>query len=216
MSDLEGQSSTVTPDESSLNNSPAATESSESLPPTSPYFEAWLQSVKPTLSTEENLSPGNEHYPQTSVAVDQGPAPGEFRFEGALPIDCYVSGVISSLTGTLIVGEAGEVEADVSAANAIINGLVRGSIRATESVELTSSARVIGNIETPALSIQPGAVFEGQCHVLPQSHEASAEEDEQSLVASPTNSMVSSQRLPTKPYKEEMEEAEPLAAVAGR
>ena len=101
-------------------------------------------------------------------------------------------------------------------ANATINGLVRGSIRATESVELTSSARVIGNIETTALSIQPGAIFEGQCRFLPRSHEANAEEDEQSRVASPTNSMVSSQRLPTKPYKEETEEAEPLAAVAGR
>src|SRR5437870_4766852 len=211
MSDFEGPSSTVTPDESSLNNSSAATESSESLPATSPYFEAWLESVKPALITEENLSPATEHYPQTSVSVDHRPAPGEFRFEGALPIDCYVSGVISSRTGTLIVGEGGEVEADIFVANATINGLVRGSIRATESVELTSSARVIGNIETTALSIQPGAIFEGQCRFLPRSHEANAEEDEQSRVASPTNSMVSSQRL-----KEEMEEAEPLAAVAGR
>ena len=216
MSDLEGQSSTVTRDESSLNNSPAATESSESLPATSPYFEAWLESVKPALSTEENLSPATGHYPQTSVAVEHRPAPGEFRFEGLLPIDCYVSGVISSLTGMLIVGQGGEVEADIFVANATINGLVRGSIHASESVELTSSARVIGNIETRTLSIQPGALFEGQCRFLPRSHEAIAEEDEQSSVASPTISMASSQRLPTEPYKGEMVEAELMVAVAGR
>jgi cytoskeletal protein CcmA (bactofilin family) len=44
---------------------------------------------------------------------------------------------------------------------------VRGDIHATGKVELGSTSRVIGDIETPELAIQPGAVFEGRCAFPP-------------------------------------------------
>ena len=72
-----------------------------------------------------------------------------------------------SLTGTLVVSETAEVEAEVNVGVAIIEGQLVGDIHATERVEIGSHARVIGNIETPSLSIQPGAVFEGRCIFQP-------------------------------------------------
>jgi cytoskeletal protein CcmA (bactofilin family) len=45
----------------------------------------------------------------------------------------------------------------------VVFGEVNGNIKATQLVELKSSARVKGNIETPSLVIEKGVVFEGAC-----------------------------------------------------
>jgi cytoskeletal protein CcmA (bactofilin family) len=143
--------------DSPLNQAFTSSEFADFLPDTSRHFEAWLENLKPALETAGNPALARP------LAVDNTPAPGELRFEGTLRIDCYVTGSLRSLTGTLIVSETAEVESDVAVATAIIDGFLRGDINASERVELQSHARVIGNIESPALTIQPGAVFEGRC-----------------------------------------------------
>jgi cytoskeletal protein CcmA (bactofilin family) len=120
-------------------------------------FTAWLESLKPALEPDKNIV----------SAVKEAPAAGELRFEGTLRVDCYVTGRLRSLSGTLIASETAEIESDIFVATAIIDGVMHGDIHATERVELQSHARVFGFIESPALAIQPGAVFEGQCHFLP-------------------------------------------------
>lgn len=96
-------------------------------------------------------------------AVATVPEPREITFEGTLRINGYVAGMIRSSNGNLIVDAGGEVDADIAVHHATIYGCVRGDIHAKEKVELGGSARVIGDIETVALSIEPGAVFEGRC-----------------------------------------------------
>jgi len=91
----------------------------------------------------------------------------EINFEGTLTVEGYAAGLICSPEGTLIVGEKGEIDGDILVHIAIVNGTVRGEIRATKKVELGASSRVIGDIETMELAIQPGAVFEGRCAFPP-------------------------------------------------
>jgi cytoskeletal protein CcmA (bactofilin family) len=141
---------------SPLNQSFTSGELVDSLPDTSLYFEAWLENLKPSLEPRKNQP--------ADPAVAHAPAPGEISFEGTLRVAGHAAGFLRSLTGTLIIGESGEVEADIVVAIAIIDGLLRGNIHATERVVLGSHARVFGNIESPTLSIAPGAVFEGECH----------------------------------------------------
>jgi len=140
-----------------LSQSSPSGEFADFLPDTSSYFEVWLADLHQPL---HSLAP------QPPAAVDEH-APSEFRFEGTLQVDGYAKGLIHSLTGTLLLSEAAELESNIVVATAIINGRVLGDIYATKRVELLSHARVIGNIESPALAIQPGAVFEGECHYLP-------------------------------------------------
>ena len=104
-----------------------------------------------------------DHPAQNQSDVTALPQPREITFEGTLRINGYAAGVIRSNEGSLIVEADGEVDAEISVHDATINGCVRGDIRATEKVELGGSARVVGDIETVALSIEPGAVFEGRC-----------------------------------------------------
>lgn len=91
---------------------------------------------------------------------------GDTHFQAMLRVDGHLTGSVSSDSGTLIIGSSGQVDANVNVAAAMINGAVNGDIIATERLELGRSARVIGNIQTPKLVIEEGAILEGACNML--------------------------------------------------
>jgi cytoskeletal protein CcmA (bactofilin family) len=91
---------------------------------------------------------------------------GETTFHAMLRIDGHLTGRVSSEGGTLIVGSTGRVDANMLVAAAMINGTVNGDIVASEKVELGRSARVMGNIQTPRLVVEDGAIFEGSCAMI--------------------------------------------------
>ena len=91
---------------------------------------------------------------------------GETSFQAMLRIDGHLTGKVSSESGTLIVGSSGRLDANVAVSSAIISGTVNGDIVAAEKLELTRTARVIGNVQTPRLVIEDGAIFEGGCTML--------------------------------------------------
>ena len=167
MSEPRGQVSHPKAKAAGLSQSSASGEFADFLPDTSSYFETWLADLHQPRQLQKNLTP-------QPPGIDDEHAPSEFRFEGTLQVDGYAKGLIHSLTGTLILTEGAELESNIVVATAIINGRVLGDIHATERVELLSHARVIGNIESPALAIQPGAIFEGECHFLPPSFKSAA------------------------------------------
>lgn len=97
---------------------------------------------------------------------------GETSFQAMLRVDGHLTGRVTSEAGTLIIGSSGRVDANILVGTAMINGTVNGDIVATEKIELGRTARVIGNVQTPRLMIEDGAVFEGSCSML-KSREAS-------------------------------------------
>ncbi len=91
---------------------------------------------------------------------------GEATFKAMLRVDGHLSGRVSSTSGTLIIGANGKVDANVEVAVAIIHGSVNGDVIATQRLELGRAAKVNGNIQTPSLVIEQGAIFEGSCKML--------------------------------------------------
>src|SRR5260221_6484641 len=91
---------------------------------------------------------------------------GEASFKSMLRVDGRFSGRITSGTGTLIVGAGGQVDANVEVSVAQIHGVVNGDIIAGQRIELGRAAKVSGNIQTPSLVIEQGAVFEGSCKMV--------------------------------------------------
>jgi len=89
---------------------------------------------------------------------------GELSFDDTFRIDGKFEGKIKS-GSELILGDSAEVVADVSVGRISINGMLKGSVRATERVELLSGARVSGDISTPILKIDEGANFQGSCQM---------------------------------------------------
>ncbi len=90
---------------------------------------------------------------------------GTLSFEKTVRIDGSFKGDITS-SGTLVIGESGFVEGNVKVGTALINGEVKGTVDATERVELHSPARLCGDIKTPTLIIGEGTSFDGKCVML--------------------------------------------------
>ncbi|HKB67351.1 MAG TPA: polymer-forming cytoskeletal protein [Pyrinomonadaceae bacterium] len=143
-------------------------DTNDSLAATDPFgigrsFDRWLQDLEAARNpfareTEAEKAEDSEIY--------IGSFPGsncEIAFEGVLHFDGYSMGNMSSPEGTLVLTKRGRIEADVNVRAAVINGWVTGNITATESVVLESEARVTGQIQTRALSVRLGAVFDGEC-----------------------------------------------------
>ncbi len=89
---------------------------------------------------------------------------GELAFEETFRIDGKFDGKIRS-GSELILGDTAEVSADISVGRLSVNGTLKGSIKATQRVELLAQARVTGDITTPILKIEEGARFQGSCQM---------------------------------------------------
>lgn len=77
------------------------------------------------------------------------------RFEGTL-----------DTKGTLTIGEKAFVNANIVGDEITIAGRVTGEVIAKKSLKLISPARVDGNIKTPLLEIDKGAVLNGNCQMV--------------------------------------------------
>ncbi len=128
---------------------------------------------------------------------------GETTFESMLRIDGHLKGQVSSEDGTLIIGSTGQVDADVMVSSAIINGAVNGDVVASEKITLGRTARVVGNIHTPRLIIEDGAVLEGSCSMI-RSQEAL-----ESRVADSQKGFSTSELVPTVDEEDDDDVEEP-------
>lgn len=88
---------------------------------------------------------------------------GEIRFKDLLRVDGKVSGKIVS-EGELVIGENGEVEAEISVGILSVSGRITGQVHAAEKVEIHPKGRVHGDmtIAKANLVIHEGGVFEGK------------------------------------------------------
>ena len=87
---------------------------------------------------------------------------GELEFEDTMRIDGKFNGRIHS-KNELIVGESAVIEGDVHVGRIAISGTVIGKIRADQRVEIHRNGKVYSDIDTPALIIEEGAIFQGNC-----------------------------------------------------
>lgn len=82
------------------------------------------------------------------------------RFEG------YIRGTLKGKEGSeLVLGENGVVEGNIDGDVVIIDGFVRGDIKALRKVVISETGRVIGEIQAPSVAIKFGGYFDGKCEM---------------------------------------------------
>lgn len=91
---------------------------------------------------------------------------GEIKFSEIMRVDSTISGTVTSDSGSLLIMERGRVKATVTVGSVEVSGTVEGTITAKTNVKIHPTGRVYGDIYTPALIIEHGAVFDGKCHML--------------------------------------------------
>lgn len=90
---------------------------------------------------------------------------GKLQCPSNLRIDGQFSGEIDC-RGTIIIGELGEVQSNISAAQVIIAGKVLGEIKCHGKLIITATGTIIGNCEAEYLVIHEGGILNGSCSVL--------------------------------------------------
>ena len=85
---------------------------------------------------------------------------GKLTFKGTVRIDARFKGSIVT-NDVLVVGEHARIDAEITCGSVIVDGEVNGDIKAKSAVELHRVARVRGNVETPSLVVEKGAVVQG-------------------------------------------------------
>ena len=86
---------------------------------------------------------------------------GEVRGEEDLIVRGRIDGRVQ-LTQTLTVEKGATVQADVDVRHLVVSGTVVGTIVASESVKLTSTARVVGDLASPRVMMEAGAAYRGR------------------------------------------------------
>jgi cytoskeletal protein CcmA (bactofilin family) len=113
-----------------------------------------------------------EAAPRTSPPANRSVAPftsidatteisGKLRCGETIRIDGRVKGEIRC-EKTVIIGQGAIVEATIQADAVVIGGEVKGDIVAKRKVTLESTGRVTGDLSTPGIVIEEGAMLEGR------------------------------------------------------
>jgi cytoskeletal protein CcmA (bactofilin family) len=89
---------------------------------------------------------------------------GVLSFAGAVRVDGQLEGEIVG-DEVLIIGEPGQVKAEIEVGTLVVSGRVQGTINAKQRVELLRPSRVTGTIRTPCLVVAEGAMFNGNCEM---------------------------------------------------
>jgi len=81
---------------------------------------------------------------------------GNFECREDFVVEGAVEGNLSS-EGLIVLGKNAVVKGEVSAREAAVSGVVVGTVRCSERVEVYESAKIIGTIQAPLLKMAPGA-----------------------------------------------------------
>lgn len=111
-----------------------------------------------------------------TVTGDDARIEGDFKITDSLHIECEIRGSLE-VGGKVVIGEHGIVRADVHTVDALIMGTYEGNMIATGDVEIASTGRVTGNIQTDSLVIEKGGFFNGNVEGI-ETGEAAQEQDQ--------------------------------------
>jgi cytoskeletal protein CcmA (bactofilin family) len=88
---------------------------------------------------------------------------GELTSDEDLILECQLDGQVRLREdAVLTIGRTATVNADLRGARIKVMGQVNGSIAATERIELTTTATVVGNLSANQVVLEEGSTFSGR------------------------------------------------------
>lgn len=89
---------------------------------------------------------------------------GDIKSIGDIRIDGSLRGNLNT-KGKVVIGPTGKIYGEVICKNSEVSGIVEGKIVVGQLLNLKASSRIIGDIVTSKLAIEPGARFTGNCNM---------------------------------------------------
>ena len=109
------------------------------------------------------MAKNNEIEPAAINLISNGTEiSGDIKSGGDIRIDGSLTGNLNT-KGKVVIGVTGKVNGEVICKNSEVSGCVEGKISVSQLLILKASSRILGDIATVKLSIEPGAKFSGNC-----------------------------------------------------
>ena len=89
---------------------------------------------------------------------------GDISAKGNMKIEGNVNGSLKS-NGKIFLGKDSVIKGDITSKSLIIGGKVTGNIKTAESLEITQTGNLEGDILVSSFAIEEGGTFKGQCEI---------------------------------------------------
>ncbi len=133
---------------------------------------------------------------------------GRFSVNGSILIEGKFTGDIRT-DDQLIVGPSGKVRTDIVARRVTVAGTLIGNIAASEEVTLLRTGKVLGNISTPKLTVEPGVITEGKVTITSGQSEDAKKIIEDSFGPAPDEAFTAAARERKRERTREKDREEP-------
>ncbi|HBH84327.1 MAG: cell shape determination protein CcmA [Bacteroidetes bacterium GWE2_41_25] len=94
---------------------------------------------------------------------------GDVKSTGDVRIDGSLTGNLNT-KGKVVIGPTGKVNGEINCKNCEISGAIEGRVIVGQLLNLKASSKILGDIVTSKLSIEPGAIFSGTCKMSENSN----------------------------------------------
>jgi cytoskeletal protein CcmA (bactofilin family) len=109
------------------------------------------------------MAKNNETEPAAINLISNGTEiSGDIKSGGDIRIDGSLTGNLNT-KGKVVIGVTGRVNGEVICKNSEVSGCIEGKISVSQLLILKASSKILGDIATVKLSIEPGARFSGNC-----------------------------------------------------
>lgn len=99
---------------------------------------------------------------------------GNLKSDGDIIINGSIAGDVKT-KASVQVGASANVVAGIKASNVQVSGVVQGNIEARETLQISETGKVYGDINAGVLVVSPGALFSGKCTMLETKREIELE-----------------------------------------
>jgi len=89
---------------------------------------------------------------------------GDIKSNGDIRIDGSLAGNLST-KGKVVIGPTGRINGEIICKNSEVSGVIEGKIVVGQLLSLKASSKILGDIITAKLAIEPGARFTGNCNM---------------------------------------------------
>lgn len=113
-------------------------------------------SVEAEVKAQSAISDDVETIVGPSVNVE-----GDLSSSGNIVIKGMVTGSVNT-TKLLTVEKGAKIVANVKAGSAVVAGEIKGNVKIKESLELTATSKVLGDMSVKTLTVEPGAMIYGK------------------------------------------------------
>lgn len=141
--------------------------------------------LKTPEDTDSNISSVKEISPRsnsnTPMAIGSTiHIKGDVTGDEDLIIHGHVEGQINLKDHNVIIGKNGKVDANINAKQIVVEGELNGDLNGEEKVIIRDTGNVLGNVISPRVTLEDGAMFKGSIEMEPHSNNKFSKKPEKS------------------------------------